>query len=66
MTGAASIARLYPAALTAADLGIGTALYETGAVGFAIVLWIAGIGILLGVLSVGSSVSQSASSAEVR
>lgn len=57
MTVSESVSWLYPMALAVADVGVGIALYETGIVVFAIVLWLAGLVTCLSVVSSRRSVS---------
>lgn len=53
-------APLYPVGLVLANLGVGVGLYETGALGFSLLLWLAGGLVLLGLaLSAGHSVTGS-------
>lgn len=42
---------LYPMLLTAGNIGLGVALYRTGAVVFAVALWLTGMAVLAGVVS---------------
>lgn len=51
MTDSDCVSRLYPMAIAVADVGVGIALYETGIVVFAIVLWLAGLVTCLSVVS---------------
>lgn len=50
MTIPSSTPRLYPLLLAVADVGVGLALYETGSIAFAVMLWLAGLVTCLGVL----------------
>lgn len=60
MNGSRIAAPLYPIGLVLANLGVGAGLYETGAVGFSLLLWLSGGLVLLGIaLSVGHSVTGS-------
>jgi hypothetical protein len=53
-------APLYPVGLVLANLGTGVGLYETGALGFSLVLWLSGVLVLLGIaFSVGHSLMGS-------
>ncbi|WP_254831340.1 hypothetical protein [Haloglomus salinum] len=53
-------APLYPLGLVLANLSAGVGLYETGALGFSLLLWLSGGLVLLGLaLSVGHSLTGS-------